>query len=139
MYTVTLIELKDMSAQEKHNSAVNETSSESAAQEDDFQQVKRHKRHNSNDISQSAKKLTKTVQTSASLELLPKAVSTHNFFAPLRTTDMDMETTGAENTPSEQEASRKSGTPPPIVMTSTTNLIRLQSDLKEHIKGEYEF
>jgi hypothetical protein len=25
------------------------------------------------------------------------------------------------------------------VLTSTTNLIRLQSDLKEHVKGEYEF
>jgi hypothetical protein len=24
-------------------------------------------------------------------------------------------------------------------MTSTTNLIQLQSDLKEHAKGEYEF
>jgi hypothetical protein len=52
---------------------------------------------------------------------------------------MDTETTGAENTLPEQEIPKKSGRPPPIVMTSTTNLIRLQSDLKEHVKGEYEF
>jgi hypothetical protein len=29
--------------------------------------------------------------------------------------------------------------PQPIMMIFTTNLIRLQSDLKEHVKGEYEF
>jgi hypothetical protein len=34
---------------------------------------------------------------------------------------------------------KNSGRPPPAVMTSTTNLIWLQNDLKEHIKGEYEF
>jgi hypothetical protein len=54
---------------------------------------------------------------------------------------MDTETTGAENTLPEKEAPRKSGRPPPIVMTSTTNLIPIQSDLliKEHVKGEHEF
>jgi hypothetical protein len=51
---------------------------------------------------------------------------------------MDTETSGAENILPEQEAPRKSGRPSPIVMTSTTNLIQIQSDLK-HIKGEYEF
>jgi hypothetical protein len=34
----------------------------------------------------------------------------------------------------EKEAPRKRGRPPPIVVTSTTNLIRIQSDLKEHSK-----
>jgi hypothetical protein len=57
----------------------------------------------------------------------------------IRTTDMDTETTGAESALPEQEAPRKSGRPPAIMITSTTNLIRLQRDLKEHVKGEYEF
>jgi hypothetical protein len=52
---------------------------------------------------------------------------------------MDTETTGAENALPEQEAPKKSGRPPSVVMTSTTNLIRLQSDLKDHVKGQYEF
>jgi hypothetical protein len=52
---------------------------------------------------------------------------------------MDTETTGAENALLEQEAPRKPGRPPPIMMTYTTNLVRLQSDLKDHAKGEYEF
>jgi hypothetical protein len=52
---------------------------------------------------------------------------------------MDMKTTGKEKILPEQEAPRKSGRPPPTVMTYTTNLIGLQRDLKEHVKGEYEF
>jgi hypothetical protein len=63
--------------------------------------------------------------------LPPKAVLTH-VFTPLRTT-------GAEDTLTEQEAPRKLGRPPPIMMISTTNLIRLQSILKDHVKGEYNF
>jgi hypothetical protein len=49
---------------------------------------------------------------------------------------MDTETAGEENTLPEQEPPRKTGRPPPIIMTSTTNLIRAQSELKDHIKGD---
>jgi hypothetical protein len=52
---------------------------------------------------------------------------------------MDTETSEEEKTLLEQEVPRKPGRPPPIMMTSTTNLIRLQSDLKDHVKREYEF
>jgi hypothetical protein len=76
------------------------------------------------------RKSTKPVPTSAAVELPPKEVLTRNFFAPLRTTDMDTNTTGAEKTLPKQEAPRNPGRPPPIVMTSTTNLIRFQRDLK---------
>jgi hypothetical protein len=51
---------------------------------------------------------------------------------------MHTENTEAENILPEQEAPRKPGRPPQIVTTSTTNLIGLQSDLKHHVKGEYE-
>jgi hypothetical protein len=47
---------------------------------------------------------------------------------------MGIDTTGAENTLPEKEAPRKPGRLPPIVMTSTTNLIELQRDLKYHVK-----
>jgi hypothetical protein len=67
----------------------------------------------------------------------PKAVLTCNLFKPLRTTDMDTETTEAEKTLMQQKTPRKPGRPPPIVMTAT-NLIRLQINLKEHVKGEYK-
>jgi hypothetical protein len=88
---------------------------------------------------QTAKKSTKPVPTFTAVKLPPKAVLTHNFFTPLRTADMDTDTAVTENTIPEQEAPRKPGRPLPIVMTSTTNLIRLQSDLKDYVKGEYEF
>jgi hypothetical protein len=121
-----------VSAQAGQSGAVAKTSVESTAQ-DNFQKVKRHKRYISNKTSQATKKSTKPVPTSTAVKLPPKAVLTHNFLAPLRTTDMDMKATGAENTLPE------SGGPPPIMTTSTTNVIRLQRDLRDQVKGEYEF
>jgi hypothetical protein len=52
---------------------------------------------------------------------------------------MDTETAGAENTLPELETGRKPGRPPTIVTTSAINLIRLQSDVKNHAKGECGF
>jgi hypothetical protein len=43
---------------------------------------------------------------------------------------MNTETTGAENTIKEKESPRKPGRQPLIIMISTINLIRHQSDLK---------
>jgi hypothetical protein len=123
MYAITLNELKavlEVSAQAGKSGAVNKTSVESTAQ-DDFQEVKRRKRHISCNTSKTAKKSTKSVPIFAAVKIPPKAVLTCKFFAPLRTTEMDTETTGAENTLPEQEAPRKSGRPPPIVMTSICN------------------
>jgi hypothetical protein len=109
---------------------VNKTSVELTAQDDDFWEAKRCKRHISSDTSQTVKNLTKPVPMSAAVKLPPKAVLTCNFFVPLTTIDMDTETTEADNALPEQEDPRKSGRPPPTVMTSTTNLIRLQKKLK---------
>jgi hypothetical protein len=55
-----------------------------------------HKRHISNNTLQIAKKSTIPVPTTAAVKLPPKAVLTLNFFAPLRTTDIDMESTGLQ-------------------------------------------
>jgi hypothetical protein len=52
---------------------------------------------------------------------------------------MDTETTDAEKALPEQEAPKTPGRPPPTMITSTTNLIRFQRDVKYHIKREYEF
>jgi hypothetical protein len=142
MYMVALKELKatlKVNAQAGQSGAVTTTSVNSTAQDDNFQEVKRCKRHISHDISETAKKLTKSVPISTAIKQTPKAVPPRNFFAPLRTNDMDMETIGEQNTLPEQEGPRTPGRPPPIVMTSATNLIRLQSDLKEHVKGEHKF
>jgi hypothetical protein len=138
-YAVTLNKLKailKVSAQEGQSGAVNKTSVESTAQDDDFQEIKRRKRHISNNALQTAKKLTKPVPTSAAVKMSPKALLICNFFAPLRTTDKDTVTTEVEYTLPEQEAPRKPGRPPPTVMTSTTNLIQIQSNLNDKVKRE---
>jgi hypothetical protein len=75
---------------------------------------KRRKRRISKDTSQTARNLNKPVPTSTAVKLPSKAVLTHDFFASLRTTDMDTETTGAENALPEQKASRKLGRPPTV-------------------------
>jgi hypothetical protein len=55
MYAVTLNELKiilKVNAQAGQNGAVNKTSVETMAKDDDFHEIKRHKRHISNDTLQ---------------------------------------------------------------------------------------
>jgi hypothetical protein len=77
MYTVTLNELKailKVSAQGRQSGAVTKTSVESTAQDDDFLEVKRNKRHTSSDTSQTAKKSTKRAPTSAAPRCLQKHV-----------------------------------------------------------------
>jgi hypothetical protein len=121
MYTLTLNQLKSflkLRAQAGQSGAMNKTSVESTAQVNDFREVKRGKRHITNDTSQTAKKSTKPVPTTADAKLPPNSVLTSNFVAPLRTTDKAAETTGAENTLLEQEAPRKSGRTPPIVINT---------------------
>jgi hypothetical protein len=128
LYAVTLTELKAVMKCTKRTKWCSEQNlSESKARDDDFQEVKRRKRHISNNTSKAAKNATKLVPTSAAEKLLQKAVLTRNFLAPLRTTDMDKGTTGAQNILPEQEAPRKPGRQPSIMMTSITNLIRLQN------------
>jgi hypothetical protein len=65
-----------VSAQTGQSGAVNKTSLESIAQDDDCLEVKRRKRHSSNNILQAAKKLTKLVPTSITVKLPQKAVLT---------------------------------------------------------------
>jgi hypothetical protein len=78
MYAVKPNEMKavlKVSEQEGQSGAVNANSVESTAQDDDFQEVKRRKRHMCNDTSQTAKKSTKSVSTSAAIQLSKSSVN----------------------------------------------------------------
>jgi hypothetical protein len=66
-------------------------------------------------------------------------VTTKNFFAPLRTTNMDTDAPGTESTTTEKAVPEKSGRPPPIVLAYATNLIQLQKQLKGVAKDTFEF
>jgi hypothetical protein len=68
-------------------------------------------------------------------------VSTKNFFAPLRTAEMEIEQTNVEDSSNEpqQSAAKQVGRPPPIVLTTTTNMLALQKHIREIATGNFEF
>jgi hypothetical protein len=72
-------------------------------------------------------------------DALAKEVVTRNYFAPLRTAEMDTDTSGTEVMPHEEAVPGKTGRPPPIVLTSATNLIHLQKQMKRVLKDNFEF
>jgi hypothetical protein len=77
-YRIYMVRLKELNAvlkvkaQAGQNGAVNKTPLETTAQNDDFQEVKRCKRHISNDTSQTAEKSTISAPKSAPASCLPK-------------------------------------------------------------------
>jgi hypothetical protein len=67
-----------------------------------------------------------------------------NFFAPLRTADMEVEYTEGNNDQTDgdrqqQLQNSQRSRPPPIILTSAINLIQLQKQLKGFVKGSFEF
>jgi hypothetical protein len=52
---------------------------------------------------------------------------------------MDTDTSGTEAMPHEEAVPGKTGRPPPVVLTSATNLIQLQKQLKGVVKDNFEF
>jgi hypothetical protein len=78
--------------------------------------------------------------------LRPKGeVTTRNFFAPLRSAVMDVESITVEGTsddPSsepQQPSASKADRPPPIVLTSSTNLMKLQRQIRDVVRDNFEF
>jgi hypothetical protein len=101
-----------------------------------FRQQRRRKRNRSSE-DQNANKKPSTQLENTSLTVPHKPV-TRNYYAPLRSADMDVETAGQHEISEEQqkqEPASKQGRPPPIVLTSSTNLIQLENKLK----GSFEF
>jgi hypothetical protein len=91
-------------------------------QTDDFKEVRNRKQHSTAEAARSPKKAA--VPTPAG------QVPTKNFFAPLRITQMDTDAPVAESSTEEASAPSKAARPPPVILTSATNLIQLQKKLK---------
>jgi hypothetical protein len=117
-----------------------------AAAQDEFREQRRRKRN----PSEEAAKKQKTMPTTGIKDPRPRPqqdVATRNYFAPLRTTEMECEGSAnevadnPENPEDEvqQRPASQTGRPPPIVLTSEENLIRLQKKLKSICKGSFEF
>jgi hypothetical protein len=78
-------------------------------------------------------------QTSTLLAKKQAEVSIKNYYAPLRTVEMDTEDAGDSPAPKGEQQQKKTGRPPPVVLTSAINLINFQDNLKVVVKGNYEF
>jgi uncharacterized protein with WD repeat len=52
---------------------------------------------------------------------------------------MDTDSSGMDAKTEEEAVPEKTCRPPPIILTSSTNLIQLQKQLKSVVKGDFEF
>jgi hypothetical protein len=66
-------------------------------------------------------------------------VATHNFFAPLRTTGMEVDPTNTENTPQEEAVPGKTSRPPQTDLTFAVKLNQSQKQLKNVASGNFGF
>jgi hypothetical protein len=115
-YTVTLDELEDLLK-------ASTLAGQHTTQEDGFQEVRRKKRRTTHETAETSKKEAVQTITSIALNVRLKEVVTRNIFAPLRTVDMDTDASGTEATSNEEAVPSTTGRPPPVILTSTANLI----------------
>jgi hypothetical protein len=120
------------------------TERDPAQSTEEFREQKGRKRTPTDEKVENQKK-TKAAPTPRNPKIQPQGqVSTKNFFAPLRTKDMEMEYPvvdgAAEIADGEQQKSpSQSGRPPRIILTSVVNLKHLQKQLKGVINDSFEF
>jgi hypothetical protein len=106
-YTVALQEIKAL----LKVSTTTPQSAKKPTQEEGFQEVRRRKRHTSNEAARTPKKILVSAAPAAA-NTTPKTVPTRNFFAPLRTANMDTEVSDAEESTQEEATPGKTGRPP---------------------------
>jgi hypothetical protein len=133
-YTITLSDLKKVL--QSSVKGTKETSQTVPC--DGFREQRRRKRSsNSEDGTQARNKKAapQTVQPTKT----QAAVATKNYYAPLKTIEMETQKEENESETAEVDKQRTTGRPPPIVLTTAINLIHLQTKLKELVKGNFEF
>jgi hypothetical protein len=140
-YTITLIDFKGvlkastLASQDKSP----KPGGEQLTQDESFKEVRRRKRHNNEAAAQTSKKAPVQEKASNALNTIAKEVVTRNYFTPLRTANMDTNTSGTEGMPNEEAVPGITGGPLAIVLISETNLIYLQKQLKGVLKDNFEF
>jgi hypothetical protein len=112
---------------------------------EEFREQRRRKRNPSDEQSKKSKINMPTPGSKDSKPQPQGEVATKNFFAPLRTAEMEIEHALVEgksdgpNNELQQPSSSKAGRPPPIVLTTATNLMQLQKRIKDIVTGNFEF
>jgi hypothetical protein len=145
VYTVTLSELKLVLQNSAAKGPMGPTPpTPSDGNPEEFKEMKRRRRNPSTDDSVTVSEKPASVQRPAKCEIQQKvAIPTRNFYAPLTTMDVEIQNEITEETdPStqqQQQTAKGAGRPPPIVLTSSVNLIKLERDIKSIAKNKYEF
>jgi hypothetical protein len=113
------------------------------AQQSSSEEFREQRRRKRNPSDEQAKKSKTSTPTPGTEDSKPQGeVATKNFFAPLRTAEMDVELIpeeGATDEPTREAPTNKAGRPPPIILTSAVNLIQLQRNVRDIVKGDFEF
>jgi hypothetical protein len=99
---------------------------------EEFREQRRRKRNPSDEQPTVPKKAVTAANS------VPKEITTRNFFAPLRAT-METDSSGMEAKTEEEAVPQQNCRPPPIILTSSANLIQLQKQLKSVVRGDFEF
>jgi hypothetical protein len=142
IYTEVLQELKgvlqsSVAPREAENTAPVPTTSN-----EEFREQRRRKRNSSDGQATKPKKPSAPATSANDPRLRRQEVPTRNFFAPLRSAEMETGEEAADDASENQEQQATPsviGRPPPIVLTSEVNLIALQRQLKPLSKGNFEF
>jgi hypothetical protein len=142
MYAVMLQDLKALVNPSKRNPAASNvpaatpTDPNESAEVDGFRVPRRRKR-----ISSGEQEEKKNAGPHTSVEGKTACrVENRNYFAPLSTTPaMDCAEMERGLGQEEQQTSASPGRPPPIVLTTPTNLLQLQKGVKGLVKGNFEF
>jgi vacuolar-type H+-ATPase subunit I/STV1 len=111
------------------------------AQQKSTEEFREQTRRKRNPSDEQAKKSKSAMPTPVAKPRPQEEVNTKNFFAPLRTAEIGVEHALVEDTSSEsqQPAAKKAGRAPPIILTSTTNLLALQKRISKIVTGNFEF
>jgi hypothetical protein len=149
-YTVTLSELKGVLQQSvTEDNSIQGTSTATGtpamkAPEDGFREQSRRRRDNStdNELHQRGnKKATPPEAPKITAQAQKAAPATRNYFAPLRTAEMEAEEEEGDSSSEQQQqaTSAKTGRPPPVMLSSAINPILLQNQPKGILKCNFEF
>jgi hypothetical protein len=103
--------------------------------EEEFREQRRRKRNPSDEAAKDPK-TNPTAGIQAPRVRSQQDVPTRNFFAPLRTAELECEGSKSETTDNPENEMQQA---PPIVLTSQEHLIQLQKNLKRMCKGNFEF
>jgi hypothetical protein len=141
-YTVTLHELQALTKSSCSKPflttapATAITATNGNADVDGFREQWRRKRNSSGEEESQKKRAVPQTSVERNAEFKPV---TRNYFAPLRQADMDCVEPDGDDTQNQQQTLFPAGRLPPIVLTTSTNLMQLQKEIKGLVKGNFEF